>query len=112
MVLDNFIEQEIGGRKYKLCLSNMAIFKAERELASGKLMLMLRDLPPSMGDLFTLFKWSLIGGGTVVSEEKAFELYLQLTSEVGSTAVFNIILETLKKAGILSENPKQAAPSA
>ena len=109
MVLDNYIEQEINGKKYKLCLSNMAIFQAERELASGKLLVTLADPPLSMGDLFALFKWSIIGGGEKVDDEKALELFLQLNSEIGAIAVFNIILETLQKAEILGKNPNKAA---
>lgn len=109
MVLDNYIEQDISGKKYKLCLSNMAIFKAEKELSSGKLLVALADPPLSMGDLFALFKWALIGGGNKVDEEKALELFLELNSEVGAIAVFNIILETLQKAEIFGKNPNQAA---
>lgn len=105
MVLDNYIEQEINGKTYKLCLCNKAIFQAERELTCGKLLVALADPPLSMGDLFTLFKWALIGGGEKVDEDQALELYLSLISEKGAIPVFNIILETLQKAEILGKTP-------
>lgn len=108
MVLDNFVEVEIESKKYKLCLNNMSIFRAEKELTSGKLLVTLSDPPLSMGDLFTLFKWALIGGGHKYDEEKYFSLFLGLNDEVGAIAVFNILLEVIQKAGIIGKKPRAA----
>lgn len=111
MVLDNFVEVEIEGKKYKLCLNNKCVFLAERELASGKLLMALADPPMSMGDMYTLFAYALQGGGNNLSDEKKFLLFIALNNEVGPIALFNIILEVVSKAGIIGKNP-QAAPKA
>lgn len=109
MVLDNYVEVEIEGAKYKLCLNNENIFKAERELASGKLMVALSEPPMAMGDMFVLFKYALIGGNNGgFNQNSYFALFSALNSEIGPIAVFNIILETISKAGILGKNQKAA----
>ena len=37
MVLDNYCEIEIEGKKYKMCLRNRCVFAAEAELVNGNL---------------------------------------------------------------------------
>lgn len=112
MVLDNYVEVEIEGNKYKLCLRNKYAFMAEKELASGKLLVALSDPPLSMGDMFVLFKYSLLGGGHVLQESEYLNLFISLNSSVGAVGFFNIILETIQKAEIIGKNPAAAKKKA
>lgn len=108
MVLDNYVEVEIDGAKYKLCLKNLYAFMAEKELASGKLLVALAHPPLAMGDLYVLFKYALMGGGHEFEEEKYFSLFISLNNAVGAVGFFNIILEVIQKAEIIGKNPKAA----
>ena len=55
MVLDNYCEIEIAGKKYKMCLRNRCIFAAEAELANGNLLKTVTNMPLSYQDMFALF---------------------------------------------------------
>lgn len=109
MVLDSFVEIEIGGIKYKLCLKNKCAFAAEAELGEKNLMVALSKLPLSSRDAFVLFKWGLIGGGTELTDDAAFELYLEALQEKSNLELHNAILELIAKSGLVSEGKKVAA---
>lgn len=112
MVLDKYVEVEIEGEKYKLCLNNICAFMAEKELASGKLMVALANPPLSLGDMFALFKYSLLGGGHKLTDEEYFSLFISLNNAVGPVGFFNIILEVIQKAELIGKNPQAAKKKA
>ena len=108
MVLDNYCEIEIDGKKYKMCLKNRCVFAAESELANGNLLTTVANMPLSFQDMFTLFKWALIGGGLkFADDDEAFELYAKAVEELGSVVVFGKVYEAIQKSGLLSNGTKK-----
>ena len=112
MVLDNYVEVEIEGKKYKLCLKNVCAFMAEKELASGKLLVALAQPPMSLGDMFVLIKYAMLGGGHKLEEEEYFSLFISLIDAAGPVGVFNIILEVIQKAELIGKNQQAAKKQA
>ena len=109
MVLDNYCEIEIDGKKYKMCLKNRCVFAAESELANGNVLTTVANMPLSFQDMFTLFKWALIGGGQkFADDDEAFELYVKAVEELGSAAVFSQVYVAIQKSGLLSNGTKKA----
>ena len=108
MVLDNYCEIEIEGKKRKMCLRNRCVFAAEAELVNGNLLKTVTNMPLSYQDMFALFKWALIGGGAKFSDEdEAFELYAKAVEELGSVVVFGKVYEAIQKSGLLSNGTKK-----
>lgn len=106
MVFDNFTEIEIGEKKYKLCLKNKCAFLAERELSTKNILTAIQQQPMSMEDLFIFFKYGLIGGGNRLTEDQAFDLFLDAIAEKEYAEVFQKTLETLMKSGLLGDAKK------
>ena len=87
MVLDNYCEIEIDGKKYKMCLKNRCVFAAESELVNGNLLTTVANMPLSYQDMFTLFKWALIGGGQkFADDDEACGMSVKTVEELGSAA--------------------------
>ena len=108
MVLDNYCEIEIDGKKYKMCLRNRCVFAAEAELVNGNLLKTVTNMPLSYQDMFALFKWALIGGGSkFADDDEAFELYAKAVEELGSVVVFGKVYEAIQKSGLLSSGAKK-----
>ena len=108
MVLDNYCEIEIDGKKYKMCLKNRCVFAAESELANGNLLTTVANMPLSFQDMFTLFKWALIGGGQkFADDDEAFELYVKAVEELGNVAVFAPVYVAIQKSGLLTNGTKK-----
>ena len=108
MVLDNYCEIEIDGKKYKMCLKNRCVFAAEAELVNGNLLKTVTNMPLSYQDMFALFKWALIGGGSkFADDDEAFELYAKAVEELGSVVVFGKVYETIQKSGLLTNGTKK-----
>ena len=108
MVLDNYCEIEIDGKKYKMCLRNRCVFAAEAELVNGNLLKTVTNMPLSYQDMFALFKWALIGGGSkFADDDEAFELYAKAVEELGSVVVFGKVYEAIQKSGLLRKKKKK-----
>ena len=108
MVLDNYCEIEIDGKKYKMCLRNRCVFAAEAELVNGNLLKTVTNMPLSYQDMFALFKWALIGGGSkFADDDEAFELYVKAIEELGSVVVFGKVYEAIQKSGLMSNGTKK-----
>lgn len=108
MVLDNYCEIEIEGKRYKMCLRNRCVFAAESELVNGNLLKTVTNMPLSYQDMFALFKWALIGGGAkFADEDEAFELYAKAVEELGSVTVFGKVYDAIQKSGLLSSGTKK-----
>ncbi|MBQ0066777.1 MAG: hypothetical protein KBS60_01125 [Phascolarctobacterium sp.] len=108
MVLDVFKNVTIDGKEYKLGFPNKVLYKAERELSCGNLIRVMAFPPPSMGDIFVLFKYALIGGGHKFTEEEYDDLFNNAIAELGGyVGVSEIILAALELAAPLQAQ-KQA----
>lgn len=115
MVLDKTIEKEIGGKTYKLCLPIKYVFKVERELVDGNMIIAMARLehePMRLEDCYTLIKYSLMGGcadeeKAEEMQEKAEEIFLQAVNELSFTGVITLALEVLQKSGVFGKQKKE-----
>ena len=108
MVLDNYCEIEIEGKRYKMCLRNRCVFAAEAELVNGNLLKTVTNMPLSYQDMFALFKWALVGGGSkFADDDEAFELYVKAVEELCSVVVFGKVYEAIQKSGLMSNGTKK-----
>lgn len=117
MVLDRFVDLEIGGRKHKLCYPIRYVFEAERQLSDGNFMILTvkaaDGIPPTVHDMFVIIKYALMGGDPSLTEEEAEALYLDAVDEKTIIEVFQLAMDALKKSGVLGQEKKApAAPKA
>lgn len=116
MVLDKYVELEIGGKVHKLCYPVKYVFEAERQLDDGNIMVLLakagNGIPPSVHDMFTITKYALMGGDKKLTEDEAEELYLEAVDERSLLEVFQLATDALKKSGVLGKEKKVQAAKA
>ena len=117
MVFDKYVDLEINGKVHKLCYPVKYVFEAERHLTDGNLLVMVgkaaNGIPPTVGDMFTITKYALMGGDPKLTEDEAEELYLEAVSEKSLTEVTGLAMEALRKSGVLGKEKKApAAPEA
>lgn len=109
LVFDNFAEREINGKIYKFTLRNKGMFLCERALRNQNLLATIADQPFSSEDLYTLFKYSAIGGGSNLNDDDMFDLFILATAELGMNGLMELIVEVLTKSGILGDSKKLLA---
>ena len=111
MVLDKFVEIEVGGKKHKICYPVRLVFEVERQLTEGNLMVLLTNaehgIPPTLYDMFILIKFALMGGDPKLTDDEAEELYMEAVAEIPLLELFKQAVEALKKSGVLGK-PKKA----
>ena len=117
MVLDKFAEFEIKGKTHKLCYPLKYVWEAERQLMDRNFILIVanaaNNIPPSMGDIYVMFKYALLGGNPLLTEKEADELYLAAVEDNDPVVLLRAALDALKKSGALGKGKKaQAAPEA
>lgn len=108
MVLDREVILEIQDKKVNLCLPIKVLFKLERELNNKNLMVTLANQPLSMEDLYTIFKYCVIGGNNkdYTTEEDYEDLFLECLDELTYINTFNKVIETMTKSGVLGNVKK------
>lgn len=104
MILDKYIEKTIGGKVYRFALPIKYVFKAERELVNRNLVTTMANYPLSIEDTFTLFKYSLMGGGQ--EKANAENLFYDAIDELTLPVVCELILEVLQKSGVFGKSKK------
>lgn len=109
LVFDNFAERVIDGKSYKFTLRNKGIFLCERALRNGNLLATIADQPFASEDLYTLFKFSAIGGGNNFNEDEMFDFFILANAELGVEGMMELIVEVLTKSGILGNAKKLTA---
>lgn len=110
MVLDKNVEAEINGKKYNFCFPVKMVFKAERELASKKLLQCISEPPMSTEDHFVLFKYALLGGNNKINEGIE-DLWLDAIDQLTYAGVFEIFMLALQKSGVIGRVKKPEAPT-
>ena len=104
MVFDCYVTCHINGQDYKLGLPNRYLFAAERECSKGNLIKVMQDPPPSMGDIYILFKYALLGGGNNLNDEQIDELFNACMAEHnGFIGLTQIVFEVFAKAAPLAK---------
>lgn len=108
LVFDNFAEREIDGKVYKFTLRTRGVFMCERALINHNLLLTIANQPFASEDLFTLFKYSVLGGGQNLDDDAMFDLFIMANAQFGVEGMTELIVEVLMKSGILgsAKNPK------
>jgi len=117
MILDKFVDIEIKGKTYKLCYPMKYVWEAERHLMDKsfpELMLKVSSgKMPAIGDVYTIFKYALLGGNANMTEEEADELFLQAVDDTSSNVIFRAAFTALEKSGAIGKQKKDpAAPKA
>ena len=116
MVLDKYVDLEIGGKVHKLCYPVKYVFEAERQLTDGNILVLMakagNGIPPTVQDMFTIVKYAIMGGDAKLTEEEAEELYLEAVSEKSLVEVFQLATDALKKSGVLGKEKKAQAAKA
>lgn len=113
IVFDNYAERTINDRVYKFTLRNKGVFLCERALRNHNLLATIADQPFSVEDMFTIFKFSAIGGGAKLNEDELYDLFIEASAELGPNGLMELLVEVLTKSGILGSAKKlQAATKA
>lgn len=109
LVFDNYAEREIDGKVYKFTLRTKGIFLCERALRNHNLLETISQQPFSTEDLYTLFKFSALGGGTNLNDDEMFDFFIMANAELGIEGMTALIVEVLTKSGILGDAKKLQA---
>ena len=116
MVFDKTVDFQINGKVYKLCYPLRYVWEAERQLSSKNFLLLIgnaaNDVPPGMGDIYTIFKYALLGGNPGMTEDQADELYLKALENHPMIELFRAALQALEKSGVLGQRKKEQAAEA
>ena len=116
--MKKYIELEIGGETYKLQYGMKFVAAAEKELSTHNILAVLSDakfkrIPPSLSDLYILFKYALAGGDPEIKnggltperlaewEAEAENLYITAINERSIPEVLGICLITMVRGGVL-----------
>lgn len=109
LVFDNFAEREINGKTYKFSLRNKGMFLCERSLRNHNLLATIADQPFCSEDIYTLFKFSVLGGGHNLNDDEMFDLFIMANAELSIQGLIELIVEVLTKSGILGDSKKLQA---
>jgi len=116
MILDKYVELTIGGKTYKLCYPLRYVWEAERQLTDKNFMLLMgnaaQGVPPNMGDIYTIFKYALLGGDPKLTEAEADELFLQAVEETDLLSLSKAAMTALQKSGVFGKQKKEPAAEA
>lgn len=104
MVFDVYKTVVINGKEYKLGFPNDVLFEAEQRVAGGNLIKLIATPPPSIGDIYILFKYAVLGGGNNLNNTGIDELFNDAIAELGGiVGVGQIVLDVLAKAAPLQK---------
>jgi len=116
MILDKFVDYEIKGKTYKLCYPLKHVWAAERQLMDRNFILLVDNaangIPPSMSDVYTIFKFALLGGDPKLTEEDADDLFLAAMEEKPMTDLAEAALKALEKSGAMGKKKNPPAAKA
>ena len=83
MVLDKVVKMKIGKKQYNLSFPISTIFELEEEMNQGLMKVIARMQEAKIKDIYTLFKWAIVGGGHELTEEEIQVLFLEAVDEAG-----------------------------
>lgn len=112
LAFDNGTTRTIQGKTYTFTLRNRGVFECERHLQSKNLLSVASGQVLCTEDLFTLFKYSALGGGTVLDDDAMFELFLATIAELGYDGMTALIIDVFVASGILGNVKKPKAAKA
>lgn len=106
MVLDKVVKMKIGKKQYNLSFPISTIFELEEEMDQGLMKVIARIQEAKIKDIYTLFKWAVIGGGHELTEEEIQALFLEAVDEAGYETLVTNILNAVVKSGIIGSQKK------
>lgn len=106
MVLDTAIRKTINNKEYDFKLPIKYAFQCERELTTKNLLKMLAEPPCPVEDIYTVFKWSYLGGE---NKDNVDEIFLSAMQEWGYVELMTFTYEVLQKSGLINTKNQQAA---
>ena len=106
MVLDKFVKMKIGKKQYNLSFPISTIFELEEEMNQGFMKVIAQIQEAKIKDIYTLFKWAVIGGGHELTDEEIQELFLEAVDEAGYKVLITNILNAVVKSGIIGGQKK------
>lgn len=106
MVLDKVVKMKIGKKQYNLSFPISTIFELEEEMNQGLMKIIARIQEAKIKDIYTLFKWAVIGGGYELTEEEIQALFLEAVDEAGYEMLVTNILNAVVKSGIIGGQKK------
>ncbi|MBQ9256329.1 MAG: hypothetical protein IJ181_04315 [Acidaminococcaceae bacterium] len=100
------IEIKIGEKSYKLHYPMNCVAAAEKELSSKNILTMvqqaeIKHVPPSLSDMYVLFKYALAGGNPEIKEDEAEQLYISAINEYSIPEVLGTVILALTETGVL-----------
>ena len=84
MILEADEKMKIGGKEYKVRFTVKSIFNLEKELGESLLVTLGRlqnGVTIPLHTVYSLLRWGLAGGGTVLSDDELDNLFTQLMAE-------------------------------
>ena len=92
----------------KLQYQMQCVIDAEKELSSHNILTVLeqakiRHIPPSLSDMYILFKYAVAGGNPEIKENEVEELYYSAISEYSIPEVLGTVILTLRASGVLGK---------
>ena len=117
MIFDKYVELTIGGKAYKLCYPLRYVWEAERHLTDKSFIMLMANAangtPPNMGDIYTIFKYALLGGNPQLTEDDVEKLFLQALEDTDLLTLSQEAMKALQKSGAFGKPKKEpAAPKA
>jgi hypothetical protein len=116
MIFDKYVDIVIDGKTYKLCYPLRYVWEAERQLTDKNFMLLMANAaggtPPNMGDIYTIFKYALMGGDPELKEADADELFLKALETTDLLTLSRAAMAALQKSGAFGKPKKEPAAEA
>lgn len=112
MIFDNFESIEIGGKTYRLKLTNKGTYEAETKLRHESLMKFLQSVKEQaapLHDVFVLFTQALIDGNAGMTHEDAECLYYEAIPQYSPAVLMAYALSALIKSGTVADPKKVEA---
>ena len=113
MILDNYEEFELDGKKYRLKYNNRAVIRAEKEMSVKIYQIvdnLKKDILPDYNDILILFKYGLIEGTPDPAgwtDESVGDIFDQAVYEYAFAQVLALCIKALRTAGVLEIKPKK-----
>ena len=106
MVLDRAVKMKIGKKQYNLAFPISAIFGLEEETNQGLMKIIAQIQDPKITDIYTLFKWAVIGGDNALDDDEIQALFFDAIDEAGFEGLVTNILNAVVKSGIIGGQKK------
>ena len=109
MILEADEKMKIGGKEYEVRFTVKSIFNLEKELGESLLVTLGRlqnGVTIPLHTVYSLLRWGLTGGGTVLSDDELDNLFTQLMAEGKFTSASVTLFKAIAKSGAIGDPKK------